>query len=459
MLLLGRTLLGKASALALVISAALACMPSGAFAENTTAPAGNATTPAAAQPAGSPGALQPASLSTFSRDELKKLLAPYALYPDALLAQVLPASAYVVDIVQASRWLSKNKDAVAKRDFSALDQLNLDPTVKALARFPGVIQLMNTDLDATSDLGDAFVNQPSDVASVVQELRQAAQSAGSLKTTDQQQVRTETQNGRNYIVIEPTEPGVVYAPTYDAETAYAPGAALLGFGLGVAVGVGIGNYWNWNNGGVYPPAWPGYGGGYGRYPSQLPSNINIGNDINIGGGTRPWRPDSGRYRPGQGTKPGLGNPGAGIGNRPGGIGNGPGGGLGNRPQIGGGPAGNPGRGGLAGSGRPKASTRPAGAGKRPAQNRAARPTAFGDARMGGGSNFTSQRGMSSRSSPIHSRGGGYGGGFGGGRSFGGGGYGGRGFGGGGFGGGGRSFGGGGRGGGGRRMGGGGRRGR
>jgi hypothetical protein len=462
MFLPGTVYLERTSIYALIIGAALAFAWVGiASAQGESAPAlpNSDTQSGTGASSGSSNVLKQPSITTFSRDELRKLLAPYALYPDALLAQVLPASAYAIDIVQVSRWLDKNKNAVAKQDFSALDQLNLDPTVKAVARFPTVIRVLNADLDATSDLGDAFVNQPNDVASVIQELRRQAQTAGSLKTTDQQQVRTDTQGGRDYIAIESTEPGVIYAPTYDPSTIYSPGAGLIGFGLGVAVGVGIGNYWNWNNGSVYPPRWPGYPPGYGgRYPpgsglrpTQLPSNINIGNRIDISGGDRQWRPDSGRYRPGQGTRPDLGNPGLGNsnlrpGNRPGGIGDDLGGGLRDRPRVGGGPIGGAGRGDFNRNGRPRAGTMPArGSGPR-SSNRAARPTAFGDARFGGGSNFAAQRGASSRASSFGSRGGGnFGGGRGGGRSFGGGGRGGgRG------GGGGRTFGGGGRGGGGRR---------
>ena len=107
---------------------------------------------------------EPAIGEGFSREELEKLLAPIALYPDPLLAQMLPASAYPVQIVQAQRWLDKNKALVAKNDYSAIDNQNWDPAVKALARFPDVIKMMSADLDWTTDLGDAEVNQPQDVA-------------------------------------------------------------------------------------------------------------------------------------------------------------------------------------------------------------------------------------------------------------------------------------------------------
>ena len=139
----------------------------------------------------------PAAAETFSRAELEKLLAPIALYPDPLLAQLLPASAYPVQIVQAQRWLDKNKAAVANNDYSGIDNQNWDPAVKALARFPDVIKMMSADLDWTTDLGDAEVNQPQDVADVIQELRAKAQQNDTLKTTAQQTVTTTQQTGHD----------------------------------------------------------------------------------------------------------------------------------------------------------------------------------------------------------------------------------------------------------------------
>ncbi len=172
---------------ALAVAAALAADPLLAEAQQSPAPA---ATPAPAPVAGpTPAeAEQPPASSSFTREELEKLLAPIALYPDPLLAQMLPASAYPVQIVQAQRWLDKNQALVAKNDYSGIDNQNWDPAVKALARFPDVTKLMSADLDWTTDLGDAEVNQPQDVADVIQELRQKAEAAGTLKTTDQQTV-------------------------------------------------------------------------------------------------------------------------------------------------------------------------------------------------------------------------------------------------------------------------------
>ena len=170
------------SLLAFALSAALIAEPAMAQAQdNPAAPTAPATDAEA-------NAAEPAAGESFSRDELEKLLAPIALYPDPLLAQMLPASAYPVQIVQAQRWLDKNKALVAKNDYSGIDNQNWDPAVKALARFPDVIKTMSADLDWTTDLGDAEVNQPQDVAEVIQDLRAKAEAAGTLKTTDQQTV-------------------------------------------------------------------------------------------------------------------------------------------------------------------------------------------------------------------------------------------------------------------------------
>ncbi|WP_286198532.1 DUF3300 domain-containing protein [Mesorhizobium sp. BR1-1-16] len=302
---------------------------------------GEAATPAAGQTSDAP---VPAD-AVFTTEELRTLLAPIALYPDALLAQLLPATAYPVDIVMAARWLDKNAAAVGKGDFSGADAQGWDPSVKALVRFPDIIERLNTDLDATSDLGDAFVNQPDDVAAVIQDLRREAQKAGSLKSTPQQTVTVQQQTGSNnattdYVVIEPAEPGVIYVPSYDPATVYYEdnsnvAAGVIGFGVGVAVGVAIDNAWDWGRGWVYPPRWPGYPGyrpGYGGGINN--GNINIGNDVNIGAGNmRPWRPDAGKYHPGQGSKPGLANrPGSGGANRVSGAGPGTRPGAGNRPD-------------------------------------------------------------------------------------------------------------------------------
>ena len=345
------------SLLAFALSAALIAEPAMAQAQdNPAAPAAPATDAEA-------NAAEPAAGESFSRDELEKLLAPIALYPDPLLAQMLPASAYPVQIVQAQRWLDKNKALVAKNDYSGIDNQNWDPAVKALARFPDVIKTMSADLDWTTDLGDAEVNQPQDVAEVIQDLRAKAEAAGTLKTTDQQTVErveasappgagapqgsTAPQAAASYISIQPTDPSTVYVPTYDPAAVYQPYsgvAPLLGFGAGIAVGaLWNNNYWNWGTGAIYPPTWAGYSGWSGNINN---GNVNIGNNVNVGNNVKPWRPN-GDYRPGMGSKPGIGanRPGgAGRPGRPGGVGGaGRPGGVGGPGGIGGAAAGPEGR--------------------------------------------------------------------------------------------------------------------
>ena len=206
----------------------------------------------------------PAAQYLLGRAELEKLLAPIALYPDALLAQLLAASAYPLQIVEAQRWLDKNKAAAADKDFSWIDSRDWDPAVKAMARFPDVIEKMSDDLDWTRDLGDAEVNQPQDVADVIQELRAEAENTGALKTSPQQTVSSILVDNRPYIAIEAAEPSVLYVPSYEPAAVYEPIAAVapvVTFGVGIVVGPPLHRRcWNWRTGAIYPPAWAGYPG-------------------------------------------------------------------------------------------------------------------------------------------------------------------------------------------------------
>ena len=237
----------------------------------------------------------PAAQNLLGRAELEKLLAPIALYPDTLLAQLLAASAYPLQIVEAQRWLDKNKAAVADNDFSWIDSRDWDPAVKAMARFPDVIEKMSDDLDWTSDLGDAEVNQPEDVADVIQELRAEAENTGALKTSPQQTVSSVLLDDRPYIAIEPAEPSVLYVPSYEPAAVYEPIAAVapvVTFGVGIVVGPPLHRRcWNWRTGAIYPPAWAGYPGWrHGQSFWPVGGNINVGNNL------KPWRPGP-DYRP------------------------------------------------------------------------------------------------------------------------------------------------------------------
>ena len=194
--------------------------------------------------------------------QLDQLLAPIALYPDPLLSQILMASTYPLEIVQAERWLEGLHNAPLRGDQldQALQQQDWDPSVKALIQFPQIIQLMNNKLDWTQALGNAFLVQQTDVMDSVQRLRYQAQAAGSLQSTAQAQVSTQGQ----IIVIEPVNPDLIYVPYYDPRRVYgtwgytnyppvyfppppnyaSSGVPILYFGVGFGV---IGTLWGWNH--------------------------------------------------------------------------------------------------------------------------------------------------------------------------------------------------------------------
>src|SRR5215467_14672052 len=141
--------------------------------------------------------------------ELQELVAPMALYPDKLVAQVLAGATNPTDVVEADRWLQENKNLKGSQLMAAVDKQPWDPSVKALTEFPSVLHNMSVNLAWTSGLGDAYFNDPQGVMAAIQALRKDAQGAGNLKNTPQQTVTTEGQT----IVIQPTNPEVVYVPT------------------------------------------------------------------------------------------------------------------------------------------------------------------------------------------------------------------------------------------------------
>jgi hypothetical protein len=206
-----------------------------------------------------------------SPEELQRLVAPIALYPDSLVAQILAASTFPEQVVEADRWVQANPDLKGDGLGKAIDQQHWDPSVKALAAFPSVLGNMDNNLSWASSLGDAYYNQQADVMSAVQVMRRRAQAAGDLKTTPQQTVATQDSN----VSIEPTNPEVVYVPAYDPWLAYGDpidawagwypypgiwfGGPYLNFGLGFGIGWYGGYGWGWNNWGF------NWHGGYGMY--------------------------------------------------------------------------------------------------------------------------------------------------------------------------------------------------
>ena len=213
---------------------------------------------------GTPGETAQEGPPAFRPEEIDQLVAPIALYPDDLLAQVLAASTYPLEVVQAARFLEQNKNLKGEKLMEASKDKDWDPSVKAMLQFPDVLAMMNEKLEWTQKLGDAFLDQQGDVMSAVQRLRRKADESGNLKTTTEQKVivQKETQT----IIIQPANPQVVYVPTYSPTVvygvwpypAYPPypvyppgyvaGAALFSFGVGVAVGAAWGGYGGWGCG-------------------------------------------------------------------------------------------------------------------------------------------------------------------------------------------------------------------
>ncbi len=192
-------------------------------------------------------------------EQLQQLVAPIALYPDSLVAQILAASTFPEQVVEADRWVQAHPDLKGDDLAKAVDQQPWDPSVKALTAFPSVLGNMDKNLSWTSSLGDAYYNQQQDVTDAVQVMRQRAQAAGDLKTTPQQVV---TAQGST-IVIEPADPDVVYVPAYDPWIVYGDpllpwpgwydypgiwyGGPYLSFGFGFPIGFFGGFGWGWGS--------------------------------------------------------------------------------------------------------------------------------------------------------------------------------------------------------------------
>ncbi|MGZ5082885.1 MAG: DUF3300 domain-containing protein, partial [Usitatibacter sp.] len=195
----------------LAVAASLVIDPI-AFAQQP-APAGAAATAA-------PATQKPASGKTFSQQDIDELLAPIALYPDALLAQVFMASTYPLEVVEAARWQKANATLKDKALEDALQKQTWDPSVKSLTAVPQVLTMMNEKLDWTTKLGDAFLAQQEDILKTVQSLRAKADAAGNLKSSSEMTVKKESENSVQVIKIEQPNPEVVYVPTYNPATVY-----------------------------------------------------------------------------------------------------------------------------------------------------------------------------------------------------------------------------------------------
>ena len=153
-------------------------------------------------------------------DQLDSLVAPIALYPDPLLSQTLVASTYPLEIVQLQQWMGKNEDLKGKALADAAEKQPWDPSIQSMVVVPDVVKQLGDNIAWTSQLGDAFLSQESDVMNAVQRMRTKAESAGTLKTSEQQTVETQQVDGKSVVVIQPSNPDVVYVPSYNPTVVY-----------------------------------------------------------------------------------------------------------------------------------------------------------------------------------------------------------------------------------------------
>ena len=271
-------------------------------------------------PAGGTGYSEiPATLSTV---ELQQLAAPIALYPDALVAQILGAATFPDQIVSAQGWLQQNKNLTGTSLTQAIDAQPWDPSVKALTQFPSVLENLAKNPSWTSSLGEAYHLQAADVMLAIQVLRAKAQAAGNLKSSSQ---ITVVQQSPQVIVIQPSNPQVVYVPMYNPTVIYGtpyvvPGystaavvaTGALAFGAGIAVGVAMSNSWgysywncNWHGGAVVygsssyygNNAW--HGGYYGSTATAYGAN-------GVAHASTAYNPSTGTYARGASVSNGYG---------------------------------------------------------------------------------------------------------------------------------------------------------
>jgi hypothetical protein len=245
-------------------------------------PAAGKGAKASTAPPAAGGAAQPAPAKpAFKPEEIEQFVAPIALYPDSLVSQILMASTYPLEVIEASRWTKADKDLKGDKLTAALEKKTWDPSVKSLVNFPPVLAMMDEKLENTQKLGDAFLQSQKDVLDAIQRLRVKAEKEGNLKSNEQQKVVKE----ETVIKIESTNPQVVYVPTYNPTVVYGPwpypayppysyyppgyvaASAAVSFGVGLAVGAA----WGY--------AWGGCNWGHGDVDVDINRNTNINNNI------------------------------------------------------------------------------------------------------------------------------------------------------------------------------------
>jgi len=254
-----------------------------------------------------PSTAPAAQAATFSKDQLEQMVAPIALYPDTVMIQVMMASTYPLEVVEADRWARANPTVKGDAIDKAVADKGWDPSVASLTHFPDLLKRMSDNLDWTKDLGDAFLGQKDELLDAVQRMRKMADDAGNLKTTKEQTVTQTVVNNKETIVIQPTDPETVYVPSYPPQQVYGPSYAppapyypsmyaspyppgyvattgLLAFGAGFTTAALIGGACNWGN---YEVDCNGCGGGGGG-GNKNNNNVNIDNskNFNKSGGNR-----------------------------------------------------------------------------------------------------------------------------------------------------------------------------
>jgi Protein of unknown function (DUF3300) len=229
-------------------------------------------------------------------DQLDSLVAPIALYPDPLLAQVLAASTYPLEIIQLQQWLPQHKGLKDKALVDALEKEDWDPSVQGIAPLPDVVKQLAENVKWTTDLGNAFLAQQNDVMDAVQRMRAKAKGAGNLKSTEQQKVETKTVENKTVVVIEQAKPEVIYVPSYNPTVVYGPpvypyppivyppppstGAVVAGMAISFGVGMAMGAAWH--------GGW-GYNCGWGHSNNNITINNN-NNFVNNSNRTNVNRP-------------------------------------------------------------------------------------------------------------------------------------------------------------------------
>jgi hypothetical protein len=242
-------------------------------------------------PQSAPSSSAGGQAAKISPDQLDSLVAPIALYPDPLLAQTLAASTYPLELIQLQQWLEKNKNLKDKALVDAVSKQPWDASIQAMAALPDVVKRLADDIQWTTDLGNAFLAQQSDVMDAVQRMRKKAQDTGNLKSTEQQKVETKVIESKSVIVVEQASPQVVYVPSYDPVVVYGPpvypyppiyyppagyyaAGMAISFGIGIAMGAAWGGGWGW-----------GCGWG-GNNDITINRNNNFNRNSNISGGNR-----------------------------------------------------------------------------------------------------------------------------------------------------------------------------